>query len=549
MERLLNGFQTAPGDYKDAIESKIKEFQTRRIVERIWKKDASLWLSGKSNGKEREIIDRLGWLDLPFTMASRIEEIKKKGDQLRNHGFRHIVLLGMGGSSLAAEVFASLATNYRLGDSKVDFRLIDSTHPVEIARVESGIDIEHTIFIVSRNSGTNQETISLFNYFFEKVSRLTRKPGDHFISITDAGTPLEKMSRDLGFKQIFLAPPDVGGRFSALSHFGLLPAALVGIDIALLIDEGKRAAEECKGETEENPALLIAATLSALYEHGIDKIAFITDELTSHLADWLEQLIAESTGKDGKGILPIIDEPFSQGIKYKEPRLFVAISLKANKGSTQKDHDQTQRLLESLGKQNPIMRIEIRYPTEIAAQMFLWEFAIAAVCSQLGVNAFDQPDVQLAKDLARKAIQGEVGFGNGDQRTLLKCRKISELEPHIGKLLSNAKSGDYFAIQAFLARSEDFVRNAQQLRLKVLREYGIASTFGFGPRFLHSTGQLHKGGPPNGYFLQVIDQPSVDMAIPNTNMTFAKLIESQALGDYLALKKRERQIIRASIGS
>ncbi len=546
MGRLIKTIEIKPGDYTGHVEAKIEEFGSKSVVRRIWEKDASLWLPcGKSKHIEREIKERLGWLDLPFTMASKVQEIINEAYQLRNQGFRHIVLLGMGGSSLAAHVFASLASEFGLGDPKMDFHLLDSTHPVEINRVESSVDIERTIFIVSSKSGTTQETVCLFDYFFDKIRRTIKKPTTHFITITDPDTPLHRRSQDLGFEHIFLAPADVGGRFSALSHFGLVPAALLGIDIVKLISEAKRAAEECALETKENPALLIAATISALYEQGIDKINFITDAMTSPFADWLEQLIAESTGKDGKGILPIIGEPFDKEIRYAKPRLFVTMQLKSGGGQIRCGEDQIQSLLES--GRNPILSIRIEDPIGIAAQMFLWEFAVAAICSQLGVNAFDQPDVQLAKDLARKAIDGEIETCDDNGEKLLECKRIVELKPHIAKFLSPTNPDDYFAIQAFVPKSNQLLSDVDEIRLEVLKRYGIATTFGFGPRFLHSTGQLHKGGPANGIFLQIVDRPKIHLAIPNTNMSFAKLIAAQALGDYLALKRLGRRIIRASM--
>lgn len=545
-QRFHLKFEATLGQYADGIKAKINEFGMRGVPKRIWSKDASLWLYDETTpARAKEIVNRLGWLDLPLRMQAQIEEIKKKTDELRQQGFRHIVLLGMGGSSLAAQVFASLANNNELGDPRIDFRLIDTTHPTEIAQIESSIDLKRTLFIVASKSGTTQETICLLTYFFEKISKLSSKPGDHFIAITDPHTPLHQSAESHGFKHIFLAPSDVGGRYSALSHFGLVPASLMGIDIAGLISQARRAAEACSSYLDscENPALIIAAAIAQLYEQGIDKLALIAEGPISIFADWLEQLIAESTGKQGKGILPVINEPWIDGLRYSQPRLLVKIDINSTEaGNNRLD----QMLKEAADQQCPIFRIKISHPLEIAAHMFIWEFAIAAVCSEIGVNAFDEPDVKLAKDLARKAIQSKIR-PDGDQEPFIVCKTIDQLANQVDNLLADTKPQDYFAIQAFLPRSGDLVRDFQSLRLSVVKKYGIATTLGFGPRFLHSTGQLHKGGPSTGHFLQVLDRPSVDMAIPQTDISFAELITAQAMGDYLALRERGRRIIRARL--
>ena len=439
------------------------------LVERIWERDPTVWTG-------RDEAQWLGWLDEPLRMRERLAEIREYAtgvvDQMDN-----IVLLGMGGSSLAPEVLRR-----RFDPSR--FHVLDTTHPAAIRRLAESLDLDRTLFVVSSKSGGTLETRSQYDFFWERS-----KNGDRFVVVTDPGSKLEQLARTRGTR-VFAGEPTIGGRYSALSMFGLLPAALMSVDLDRFLDCADRMVAACRGE-DGNPGLDLGLALGTAWQEGRDKV--VVPEANG-FGLWLEQLIAESTGKEGKGLVPAPGE--------------------RSDGADRQSHD-----------------VAIDDPYDLAGEFFRWEFATAVAGAILGINPFDQPNVQEAKDRTGQILSG------GEN---------PEIEPfRADELLARAKPGDYVAVQAFVDPAEEGRLGAFVERLR--QQTSCVVTFGLGPRYLHSTGQLHKGGAPIGCFLQVVDDPGEELAIPGQAFGFARLIEAQAAGDYAALKERGRPVARVRL--
>ncbi|MBI2089887.1 MAG: phosphoheptose isomerase, partial [Deltaproteobacteria bacterium] len=452
-------------------------------------------------------------------------------------------LLGMGGSSLAPEVFQ------RTFNEQAGYReliVLDSTHPAAVRAVEAQLDLRRTLFLVSSKSGTTTETLSFFRYFWNKARPLTDHPGKQFIAITDPGTSLDKLAGERGFRRVFHAPPDVGGRYSALTVFGLVPAALIGVDVQRVLDSAWRMVEAsafCVSESD-NPCAILGATLGELALAGRDKVTFIASSSIQALPIWIEQLIAESTGKDGKGIVPVVGEPIGSPDVYGEDRLFVYLEMA---GEDDSDLRRRVEALEEAG--SPVVHTRLFEKADIGQEFFRWEVAVAAAGAAIGIHPFNQPDVELAKELARKAMEASGKEGKAVQSPdLVSAAKRDELKGAIQAWLALAKSGDYIALQAFLQPGSETTDALEQIRVALRERNKLATTFGYGPRFLHSTGQLHKGGPNTGLFLQLVDEIEGDLGVPEASYTFGQLIQAQALGDYRALKQRGRRVLRVSLG-
>jgi transaldolase/glucose-6-phosphate isomerase len=481
---------------------------TDELVERLKAKDPTIW--GRPDTPE--LADRLGWVDLPEVMAARVHELNAIAAAAIADGTDHVVLLGMGGSSLAPEVFASVLG---VAEGHPPLTVLDSTHPDQVQAVADSSDPARTIFIVSSKSGGTLETISGFRFFWHA----TGGDGSRFIAITDPGSSLEQLGRDRGFRAVVNAPPDVGGRFSALTPFGLLPAAMIGADFAALLE----AAADVSWE--ESVDLGVSWGDWAL--DGRDKLTFNTSPSLAAFPGWLEQLVAESLGKDAKGVVPVAGEPRFD--RYGDDRAFVFYALPGE-------------LVEGTGPHHPGLKRAVADRNHLAAEMLAAEIATAVAGMVLGVHPFNQPDVELAKQRARQVLEGEPG----------RADLVDIFSPVLSDLLddwmASIRPGDYVGIHAYLPMDPATETALTKLRYKIGNRAGNATTVGFGPRFLHSTGQLHKGGPNTGVFLQLVDTPMNDVPIPETDLTFGRVIASQALGDYLALKERGRRIMRIDLG-
>lgn len=533
--------QLSLGKHREAVEARVGAWHAAHLCRRLWQKDPTIWFAEPVP----EISDRLGWLHLHETMQDELDGLQHFAEEVRREGIRHVVLLGMGGSSLAPEVFG---TTFGAAAGYPELVVLDSTHPGAVREVERRINPEQTLFLVSSKSGTTIEPLSHFRTFWHRMKGEDGDPGRHFTAITDPGTPLEGLARERGFRRIFLAQADLGGRYSALSVFGLLPAALTGIDVSRLLDRAWTMAEAgafCVSEAA-NPCFELGAALGELARSGRDKVTFMTSPALRAFPAWLEQLIAESTGKDGKGIVPVAGETLGAPEVYGADRFFVLFSLDGDEPD-----DLAQRLddLEAAG--HPVARFKLLEKADLAQEVFRWEVAVAVAGAELGIHPFNQPDVQLAKELALEAMASGTQAGATAEdaaEIIVSATEPGALARHLAAWLAAARPGDYVAVQAYLAPTGRTREALQAIRLVLRDRLKLATTLGYGPRFLHSTGQLHKGGANSGLFLQLVDEPEDDIAVPETDYSFGALIRAQALGDYRALIKRGRRVLRLNLG-
>lgn len=507
------------------------------IVSRIWDADYTVW-----NASPEEIVNRMGWLHLPNSMVSQLPAIEKFVDSIRQEAFTHVLLLGMGGSSLAPDVLTRI-----LGPQAgyLQLHILDSTHPDAVQRMADDLEHKKTLFIVATKSGTTTETLSLFRYFYclmvESVG--VEHAGRRFVAITDQDTPLVELASEHAFRDIFLNDPHLGGRYSALSMFGLVPAALLGLDIGSLLDSARRMAAQCGSQIppENNPAVQLGSLLAASALESRDKATFLLSQPIEPLGDWIEQLIAESTGKDGRGIVPVLEASLGNVESYGRDRVFVAIQLRNDLAM-----DATIVRLAEQG--HPIVRIVLEDNFQLAEQFYLWEFATAIACHLLDVHPFNQPNVESAKRLAKTMSDQSRRTGIAP---LLEHEEFSR--QLIAEFLASAVSGDYVGLHAYLPPTDALTTSLQALQTAIRDRYGIAVTWGYGPRFLHSTGQLHKGDGGNGHFIQLVSETMSDVPIPDcaagsdSSLSFGVLIMAQAVGDRQALESRQRSVITLSI--
>jgi len=532
------------GNLEQAVKARLETWQREKFGSRMWAKDPTLWAKAGTP----EITDRLGWLTLPEEMRAQIPTLTAFRDEIRKEKFTHAVLLGMGGSSLAPEVFQETFGNH--GGSP-ELHVLDSTHPAAVKAMAERVNLPHTLFIVSSKSGTTTEMDSFFYYFWSKLETPKAERGRQFVAITDPGTPLQKMGEKRGFRKIFNANPNVGGRYSALTHFGIVPAALIGVDLEKLLGSGLQMEQVCGAQAAdtENPGLKLGAILGEAAKAGRDKVTFFASKSLEHFPVWLEQLIAESTGKEGKGIVPVAEEePAGEPGVYGKDRMFVRLEL----ASEAKDGDADKlKALEEAG--HPVIRITLNDLEDLGGEFYRWEVAIAGAGAVIGIQPFNQPDVQLAKDLAKQAMKsaGASGGAGGGAAApeIVDVAQEATFKAALQKWFSSAKSGDYFGIDAYLQPTEKTTDLLEKIRLTLRDEGRAATMLGYGPRFLHSTGQLHKGGPNTGVFLQIVDTPVEDQAVPETDYTFGQLIRAQAAGDATALQQRGRRLLRLQAGS
>jgi len=538
------------GTYQRSVENALVELKDNKIISRIWAHDHTVW-----KPETKEITNRLSWLHSPELMGESVERITAFVEEVRESGYTHALLLGMGGSSLAPEVFRK---TFGVKEGYPDLAVLDSTDPGSLLAHAERLDPQRTLFIVSTKSGTTVETLSFFKFFYNWMSDSVGEnlAGKHFIAITDPGTPLVDLAQHYGFRNTFLNDPNIGGRYSALSYFGLVPAALMGIDIRTLLDRAMTMVCNCEAcncpVAGNNIGGRLGVVLGEVAKAGRDKVTLVTSSQIESFGDWTEQLIAESTGKDGKGILPVVREPVGLPANYGKDRLFVYVGLEG-------DESQDAALAELEREGNPIVRLSLRDLYDLGGQFFLWEMAIAVAGYRLGINPFDQPNVEAAKVLAREitAEYREKGLLPIESALIEKdgIAVYGEVmadgpESALTTFLEQAKPGAYITLQAYLQPTAEMDSALQTLRTRLRNRFRLATTLGYGPRFLHSTGQLHKGDAGRGLFVQFTADDQRDAPIPDeagspeSSMTFGVLKAAQAIGDRQALISRGRKVIR-----
>lgn len=545
--------ELALGKFADDVNAKISEFDKAKVVSRVWERDASLWTK---SGEEKW----LGWLDIASAQLRDVPAFKALADDVHGAGFTQALLLGMGGSSLCVEV---LRLTYGTRAGFPDMHVLDSTVPAQVERTKRALDLSKTVIIVASKSGSTTEPNVLLAYFYDEVKKLVGdKVGQHFIAITDPGSSMEKTAKELGFRKVYYGVAEIGGRFSAISNFGMIPSAVMGYDVASFLHHAEAMEKACRENqsVRENPGALLGTVMGTLANKGVDKVTIITSPGIASLGAWLEQLLAESTGKQGKGLIPIGSEKLEAPERYGKDRLFAYVRLASAPDAAQ---DKAVKELAAAG--HPVITMEMPDKADLGAEFFRWEFATAVAGVTLGINAFDQPNVQESKDYTKKYLAEYTEKGKLPEDILLleqdgiklyvdsknkaefEKAGVKDLDGAFAAHFARIKEGDYFATNAYVDRSASHEEKLGALRTQVLEKKRVATTLGFGPRFLHSTGQLHKGGPNKGVFLQVTSDDAQDVSIPGEKFTFGVLKQAQALGDFLALSNRDRRLLRVHL--
>jgi glucose-6-phosphate isomerase len=542
------------GAYQEVVSQALQQLRSEWAVSRMWRRDPTLWSNDPAAVKE--ISHRLGWLNLHETMRSQVPALSAFAVDARAAGLRRAVHLGMGGSSLAPEVLREVLG---VAPGYLDLVVLDSTDPAQIRRTAAAGTLTETLFIVASKSGTTAETSNLYGYFHHLVSSYlgADSAARHFCVITDPGTALEALACDEQLP-FFINPANIGGRFSALSLFGLLPAALLGLDLTLLLDQARTMALACgpNHTADQNPGAQLGAVLGVLARlpgQPRDKLTLLTSPELDSFGAWVEQLVAESTGKNGVGILPVVGEKLPLA-KYSPDRVVVYLRLESG------DNDANDTLVNALAERGqPCVVLPVSEPYGLAGQFFLWEFATAIAGILLKINPFDQPNVEAAKIQARASLAGyesshtlEVGTPALVQAPLTfygPNYATNTTQGYLDAFLKAARQGDYLALMAYIDRNAENEAALQYIRQHLGDRLGLATTLGFGPRYLHSTGQLHKGGANNGLFVLLVQDEPDDLAIPGRSYSFGVLKHAQALGDLAALQGAGRRIICVNLGS
>ncbi|MGC9346681.1 MAG: bifunctional transaldolase/phosoglucose isomerase [Anaerolineae bacterium] len=529
------------GGYQSVVDQALDEVESEDIIARIWAHDHTVWAM-----EPTEIANRLGWLHSAEVMGEHIGQLAQFVEGVKQDGYTDVLLMGMGGSSLAPEVFSSVFGTSAPGELRLD--VLDSTDPDAIQTHADRLDPARTLFIVATKSGGTTETLSFFKYFYNRTVDAigTERAGEHFVAITDPGSKLEDLAASYGFRITFRNDPNIGGRYSALSYFGLVPAALLGVDVKTLLDRAVTAAGYCRSCTPPGPGVVTGAWLGAvlgeLAAAGRDKATFVLSPAIASFGDWVEQLIAESTGKQGTGIFPVVGEPVGDPDVYGDDRLFIYLQLDGDD-----TYDGAVQALQDAGQ--PVVRLRLDDTYDLGEQFFLWEMAIAVAGYRLGINPFDQPNVEAAKVLARSMV------AEYQEKGRLPANQAASLTSEaLARFLDQAETGDYITLQAYVQPTPETDRALLSLRTRLRDRLKLATSVGYGPRFLHSTGQLHKGDGGNGLFIQFTSDATQDIPIPDeagttsSSITFGVLKAAQALGDRRALEDAERRVIHFDLG-
>jgi transaldolase / glucose-6-phosphate isomerase len=522
------------------------------IGERIWARDTGLWTDDPEAAKE--VAERLGWLDLPESMRAQLGDLRAFAAEVAADGIDRVLVCGMGGSSLCVEVLARVlgpddAPDRREGAGRgragagLPVRVLDSTHPGAVAAAAEWAEPARTLYVVASKSGTTTEPNDFAAFFEARAAEaLGDAAGGHFVAITDPGTVLVDHAAELGYRRVFENPPDIGGRYSALSLFGLVPAALLGVDLDALVEQAREMALECgPGVADEaSPGVRLGRFMASNALAGRDKVTVLTVPELAVFGLWVEQLLAESTGKQGKGLLPVVNEAPEPAEAFGEDRAVVAIDYA---GEDAPGASQLKAL------EHPVEFLGLAEGTELGAEFFRWEFATAVAGHLLGINAFDQPDVQAAKD-ATKRVLAELAAGGAlpaPQVWLRGERDLATVAALLRDLLAGAAPGSYVALHAYLEPLPAVEAALERVRTGIRNATRAATTVGFGPRFLHSTGQYHKGGPNTGRFIQLVDRPPRDLDVPGRDYSFGTLVAAQAAGDAEALEAAGRRLVRIGL--
>lgn len=526
-----------------SVSETFSQLEIDSVPQRLWAHDPTLWTNDKAAQEEIKI--RLGWLHSIEDARTRLESYTSFAKQVHNEKIDRVLVIGMGGSSLTAEVLSSLMANFGM-EAKLSLAILDSTDPAQVKLASEHYPPDKSLYIIASKSGGTAELMAAFDYLW----KLSHENGSRFIAITDANTSLHKLAEEKKFRKVFNADPNVGGRFSALTDFGLVPAALLGMDIEQLLASAEKmknasfaqAAALGGGDSAESKGnvysagFALGAVLAESAQSGRDKLTVVADAPVSAFANWIEQIVAESSGKNQKGILPVPLEPIGSPDVYGDDRIFVYL----------KNNGELENQVTALKNNFPVIELPITNLYDVGAEFFRWEIAISVACHLLGINAFDQPDVQ---DSKLRTIAKIKDFQQTGKLAEVDLTDIKDAKKVLHDLLANAQAGNYIAINAYVPRNKEMIEAIQNLRIKIREKTKCAVTAGFGPRFQHSTGQFHKGGPNTGLFIQVVYDVKDDFEIPNQGLTFGTLIRAQALGDYEALIAAGRKAVRIKLSS
>jgi transaldolase / glucose-6-phosphate isomerase len=544
---MTQSLDTQLGQYDAAVQNALNQMQSDKVLQRIWQHDYTVWSDAHT-----EITNRLGWLRIMDAMQQDLGRINQLKQAIQADGYTHVLLLGMGGSSLAPEVFSFTFPD---AANRLWLEVLDSTDPGAVIAYDRQLDIQKTLFIVATKSGGTAETLSAFKLYYNRALKELRSEaavGQHFVAITDPGSKLVDIAKQYKFRETFLNDPNIGGRYSVLSYFGLVPAALAGVDITQLLKSASSMAENSQEIHADNYGAVIGAAMGEMAKIGRDKVTFIISPAISSFGDWVEQLIAESTGKNGKGIVPVVGETVGLPEVYGNDRFFVYIRLIGDDRYTPQVD-----MLQKAG--HPVITMTLNDCYELGGQFFLWELATAIAGHLLGIHPFDQPNVEAAKNLARAKIDEYQRTGKLEQlKPVIDVGGIQvigdiQAETPAGALknfLAQAEDGAYISVHAYVEPNQATTKALQQFQTKLRDTTRLATTVNYGPRFLHSTGQLHKGDAGKGLFIQFMADKAQDVAIPDeagkdeSAMTFGTLIDAQALGDRQALLDANRKVIR-----
>ena len=523
--------QASLGKLESAVAETLTIHDNDKVSQRLWQKDSTLWKKDDP-AHQAEIKTRIGWLTVADEMKSQISSLQSLVADVRKAKFTHALLCGMGGSSLAPEV---LRETFGVAKGHLDLGVLDSTDPVAVRAALERSNPARTLYIISSKSGGTVEVTSFFKFFWEKVAAVKQNPGENFIAITDPDTSLGKLAAEHNFRRTFINPPEIGGRYSALSLFGLVPAALIGVDVAKLLDRATEMALASAAliPAARNAGVWLGAVMGTAARLGREKITFIVSDLISTFGYWTEQLIAESTGKEGRGIVPVEGEAIGKAAAYGKDRLFVYLRLN-------RKYDAAMKALE---KNHPVITINLRDAYDLGGEFLRWEIATAVACLSLYIDPFDQPNVQESKDNTKKLLATDEWPAAEPTLPINQRDAATRLKAH----LQLVRPGDYVALTAYVARTPRTEKALRAIRSTLRDKYKVATTVGYGPRFLHSTGQLHKGGANNIVAIQFTAEAVKDETIPGEKFTFGRLEAAQALGDFQSLRARNRRALRVQL--